>query len=161
MLLHSRFRYRDRAVIEEQIRRRHPERRTGDPSRRGGGLTVSTQALEVSLCLDHDRGVSELAPVEAIAQRAGRVNRRGLHPDGWAELRVHAVTSPLPYDRGAVEAAGLALRGWDGALVSEQAIDEWLRVAYATIMGTRMGRHGPREPGRVRRGVPPVHRAVC
>lgn len=135
LLLHSRFKYRDRALIEKRIRQRHPERRPGDPARRGGGLTVSTQALEVSLCLDHDRGVSELAPVEAIAQRAGRVNRRGLHPDGPAEFRVHTVASPLPYDQGAMEAAELALRDWDGSLVSEQAVDEWLRVAYATPWG--------------------------
>jgi CRISPR-associated endonuclease/helicase Cas3 len=135
LLLHSRFKYADRKIIEERVRRRHPERQPGDPARRGGGLVVSTQALEVSLCLDFDRGASEIAPVESIAQRAGRVNRRGRHPDGPVEFRVHAAGSFLPYDEGAIDAAVLALRDWDGQLISEQAIDEWLDRAYDTPWG--------------------------
>lgn len=135
VLLHSRFRLRDRALIEKRVKQRHPERQPGDPALRGGGLTVSTQVLEISLCLDYDRGVSELAPVEAIAQRAGRVNRRGRHPDGTVEFRVHAVESHLPYDQGAIDAARLALREWDGELLGEEATEDWLNVAYATPWG--------------------------
>jgi CRISPR-associated endonuclease/helicase Cas3 len=135
ILLHSRFRLRDRARIEKRIKLLHPERGPGDPALRGGGLTVSTQALEVSLCLDYDRGVSEIAPVEAIAQRAGRVNRRGRHPDGAVEFRVHAVESHLPYDEGAIDAARLALQEWDGKPLGEEAIDDWLDRAYATPWG--------------------------
>jgi CRISPR-associated endonuclease/helicase Cas3 len=137
LLLHSRFRYRDRAIIEQQIMRRHPERSSGDPARRGGGLVVSTQVLEVSLCLDFDRGVSEEAPIEALAQRAGRVNRRGRHPDGPAEFWVHAAESFLPYDEDAVKAAMRALRDWDGQVVSEQAIDQWLDRVYQTSWGQK------------------------
>jgi len=48
---------------------------------------------------------------------------------------VHAAESVRPYDEGAVAAAMLALRDWDGKLVSEQAIDEWLRCAYETEWG--------------------------
>lgn len=135
VLLHSRFRLRDRAGIEKRILHRHPERRPGDPVRRAGGLTVSTQVLEVSLCLDYDRGASELAPVEAIAQRAGRVNRRGRHPDGAVEFRVHAVESHRPYDEGAISAALLALVEWDGKLLTEEATGDWLDRAYATPWG--------------------------
>ena len=135
VLLHSRFRLRDRARIEKRILRRHPERQPGDPARRVGGLTVSTQVLEVSLCLDYDRGASELAPVEAIAQRAGRVNRRGRHPDGAVEFRVHAVESHRPYDEGAISAALLALTEWDGKLLTEEATGDWLDRAYATPWG--------------------------
>jgi CRISPR-associated endonuclease/helicase Cas3 len=134
-LLHSRFKLSDRAAIEKQIRQRHPEREPGSPARRGGGLVVATQVLEVSLCLDFDRGATEIAPVEAIAQRAGRVNRRGRHPGGPVEFRVHAAPSARPYDAAATEAALLALREWDGQLVSEQAIDDWLEQAYATPWG--------------------------
>jgi CRISPR-associated endonuclease/helicase Cas3 len=135
MLLHSRFRYRDRAAIEAGIKARHPERQPGDPAHRNGGLVVATQALEVSLCLDFDRGVTELAPVEAIAQRAGRVNRRGRHPAGPAEFRVHAAASHRPYEEGAVAAARLALDGADGVLISEQTVAEWLARAYDTPWG--------------------------
>lgn len=135
VLLHSRFRYGDRARIEKLIKARHGQRRPGDPELRGGGLVVSTQVLEVSLCLDFDRGASELAPVEALAQRAGRVNRLGLHPGGAVEFRVHEVESARPYDDGALGAARLALGPWDGELISEQAIGSWLACAYDTDWG--------------------------
>jgi len=135
LLLHSRFRHQDRARIERLIRDRHPERNASDPARRTGGLVVATQALEVSLCLDFDRGVTQLAPVEAIAQRAGRVNRRGRHPEGPAEFRVHPVSSPRPYEAGALDAARAALDGSDGTLLSEETIADWLTRAYDTPWG--------------------------
>jgi CRISPR-associated endonuclease/helicase Cas3 len=135
LLLHSRFRARDRARQESRIKARHPERGPAAPGRRAGGLVVATQALKVSLCLDFDRGVTELAPIEAIAQRAGRVNRRGRHPDGPAEFRVHPVESHRPYDQGAVDAALLALRTCPGPVISEETIGRWLACAYATAWG--------------------------
>lgn len=135
VLLHSRFKYGDRARIEKQIEERHGQRGENDPALRGGGLVVSTQVLEVSLCLDFDRGATEIAPVEAIAQRAGRVNRLGRHPDGPVEFRVHETENSRPYDEGAIDAARAALRGWDGELVSEEAIGTWLDRAYDTDWG--------------------------
>ncbi|MGH3811534.1 MAG: CRISPR-associated helicase Cas3' [Pseudonocardiaceae bacterium] len=137
LLLHARFKSRDRAAIEARIKTRHPERCPGDPDRRGGGLVVSTQCLEVSLCLDFDRGVTELAPVEALAQRAGRVNRRGRHPDGPVEFRVHEAESALPYEQGAVDAARQALHRTLAVtpVISEQTIDTWLDHVYSTAWG--------------------------
>ncbi|MET8013308.1 CRISPR-associated helicase Cas3' [Streptomyces sp. NPDC005271] len=137
LLLHSRFKNRDRAAIEKNLLARHPERRTGDRAR-CGGLTVATQTVEVSLQLDFDRGAVELAPVEAVAQRAGRVNRRGLHPDGPVEFRVHRAPGPRPYDAGAMEAAWQALTKLveEGAdTLSEQDIDRLLALAYETDWG--------------------------
>jgi CRISPR-associated endonuclease/helicase Cas3 len=45
-------------------------------------VLVSTQSLEVGVDLDLAGMVTELAGGSALAQRAGRVNRRGLRPDG-------------------------------------------------------------------------------
>ncbi|MFF0771844.1 CRISPR-associated helicase Cas3' [Nonomuraea wenchangensis] len=135
MLLHSRFRSQDRAEIERYILRRHPEREQGETGPRGG-LVVATQAVEVSLCLDFDRGVTELAPIEAIAQRAGRVNRRGRHPDGLVEFRVHTQVTPnRPYEKGALDASLTALRTAPGPELSEETIETWLDIAYATEWG--------------------------
>ncbi len=142
LLLHSRFKARDRARIEQRITARHPEREPGQPAFRGGGLVVSTQALEVSLCLDFDRGASELAPIEAVAQRAGRVNRRGCHPDGPVEFRVHAVSSHLPYEEEALDAAWAAMQRTvlRDPRISEQTIDTWLADVYATPWGQQWAR---------------------
>jgi CRISPR-associated endonuclease/helicase Cas3 len=139
LLLHSRFKHRDRDRIEKDLLRRHPEREPGDAARRGG-LAVATQAVEVSLQLDFDRGVVDNAPIEAVAQRAGRVNRRGLHPDGAVEFRVHRTESHWPYAAGAIDAAWSALRALmdDGTdTLSEQDIDRLLDHAYDTEWGKK------------------------
>ncbi|MCS0639185.1 CRISPR-associated helicase Cas3' [Streptomyces sp. LP05-1] len=142
LLLHSRFRNRDRDAIEKELLRRHPEREPGETGRRGG-LVVATQAVEVSLQLDFDRGAVECAPVEAVAQRAGRVNRRGRHPEGPVEFRVHAQTEHLPYAREAMETAWSALGQLVGAgadTLSEQDIDRLLELAYDTPWGKKWER---------------------
>ncbi|MDY0812040.1 CRISPR-associated helicase Cas3' [Kitasatospora purpeofusca] len=137
LLLHSRFKNRDRDAIEARLLARHPERRPDEPPHRGG-LVVATQTVEVSLQLDFDRGAIDNAPVEAVAQRAGRVNRRGLHPDGPVEFRVHRTDGHRPYDPGAVDAAWSALTtlAAEGATtLSEDDIDRLLALAYDTDWG--------------------------
>lgn len=136
ILLHSRFRARDRAAIERRLLARHGERRHGQPARRGG-LVVATQAVEVSLRLDFDRGATELAPIEAVAQRAGRINRLGRHPDGPVEYRIHRGNSPHPYQQEALDAAWSALTTAPGPTMSEQTIDHWLALVYHTDWGSR------------------------
>ncbi len=67
---HSRFKYSDRL-------KRHREVVDGFASPAGSGLlAVTTQVAEMSLDLDADLLISELAPVAALIQRLGRVNRR-------------------------------------------------------------------------------------
>ncbi|WP_333766490.1 CRISPR-associated helicase Cas3' [Streptomyces sp. IBSBF 2435] len=137
LLLHSRFKNRDRAAIERALLLRHPERRPDEDGRRGG-LVVATQTVEVSLQLDFDRGAVENAPIEAIAQRAGRVNRRGHHPEGPVEFRVHRTEGHKPYDEGAVAASWSALKalGASGTdTLSEQDINLLLTLAYDTVWG--------------------------
>ncbi|MEV7926039.1 CRISPR-associated helicase Cas3' [Kitasatospora sp. NPDC088779] len=137
LLLHSRFKNRDRDTIETRLLARHPERRPGEPRHRGG-LVVATQTVEVSLQLDFDRGAVDNAPIEAVAQRAGRVNRRGLHPDGAVEFRVHRTDSHRPYDPGAVDAAWSALTTLTAegiTTLSEHDIDRLLQLAYDTDWG--------------------------
>ena len=61
-LLHSRFILRDRERIEKEL---------GDAD-----LLVGTQAVEVSLDIDFDILFTEPAPIDALIQRFGRVNRK-------------------------------------------------------------------------------------
>lgn len=65
-LLHSRFIYRDRVKKENEAMKAPP-----------GTVLISTQIVEVSLDISYDVLLTELAPVDALIQRMGRVNRRG------------------------------------------------------------------------------------
>ncbi|MGW1839152.1 CRISPR-associated helicase Cas3' [Streptomyces sp. NPDC002067] len=137
LLLHSRFKNRDRDALERNLLRRHPERSPGEDAHRGG-LVVATQTVEVSLTLDFDRGAVENAPIEAVAQRAGRVNRRGRHPESTVEFRVHRTDGHRPYEERAVAAAWYALKTLvsDGVhTLGEEDIDRLLALAYDTEWG--------------------------
>jgi len=71
LLLHSRFLPEDRQRIEGQIRRLFSK--DGDPS--GSWILVATQVVEVGLDITCDTLHTELAPANAILQRAGRCAR--------------------------------------------------------------------------------------
>ena len=71
-LLHGRFNMRDRSEKEKLIRDA-----TGATSdKRQPIVLVATQAVEVSLDIDLDTIYTEPAPLEALIQRFGRINRR-------------------------------------------------------------------------------------
>jgi CRISPR-associated endonuclease/helicase Cas3 len=71
-LFHARFAMGDRLDIERRVVARFGKE--GDPIGRAGVL-VATQVVESSLDLDFDLMVSDLAPVDLLLQRAGRIWR--------------------------------------------------------------------------------------
>lgn len=68
-LLHAHFILRDRQEKEERVRLAVP-----------GTIFVATQVVEVSLDIDYDILLTEVAPIDALVQRMGRVNRKGERP---------------------------------------------------------------------------------
>lgn len=73
MLFHARFVLGDRLAIEDEVNRRFGLNSTrGD---REGKLLIATQVVEQSLDLDFDFMVTDLAPIDLIIQRAGRLQR--------------------------------------------------------------------------------------
>jgi CRISPR-associated endonuclease/helicase Cas3 len=72
-LLHARFLSGDRAKREERVVRRFGN---GDDARRPHrAILVATQVIEQSLDLDFDVMISDLAPVDLLLQRLGRLHR--------------------------------------------------------------------------------------
>ena len=68
-LLHSGFHKKGRNEIERRITHEEKEKRPQ--------LLIATQAVEVSLDIDFDVAFIENAPIDALIQRLGRVNRTG------------------------------------------------------------------------------------
>ncbi len=74
-LFHARFMMGDRLDIEQAIQKRFGKDST--PDERCGRVLVATQVVEQSLDLDFDVMLSDLAPIDLLIQRAGRLHR---HP---------------------------------------------------------------------------------
>jgi CRISPR-associated endonuclease/helicase Cas3 len=95
-LFHARYAQIDRQKRESEVLARYG--RSGKSQQREGWLLVATQVVEQSLDLDFDLIVSDLAPMDLLIQRAGRLwrhTRPDRHPSACQLL---AVVSPEPLD---------------------------------------------------------------
>jgi CRISPR-associated endonuclease/helicase Cas3 len=72
-LFHARFALRDRLCIEERVLARFGSK--SGPAERAGQLLIATQVVEQSLDVDFDLMVTDLAPIDRVIQRAGRLRR--------------------------------------------------------------------------------------
>jgi len=90
-LLHSRFLHKDRRVRQDRALRRFGK---DDSSRPRRAILVSTQIIEQSLDLDFDVIVSDLAPVDLLLQRSGRMHRHERHRPPRLKLPVMLIRSP-------------------------------------------------------------------
>ncbi|MGA2449822.1 MAG: CRISPR-associated helicase Cas3', partial [Polyangiaceae bacterium] len=70
LLFHARMRARDRARVEREVLEGF-----GRDGNRETGLVIATQVIEQSLDLDFDLLLSDLAPIDLLMQRAGRLHR--------------------------------------------------------------------------------------
>jgi CRISPR-associated endonuclease/helicase Cas3 len=84
LLFHARFRGSDRSEIERQVLDRF-----GKSAPPGGRVLIATQVVEQSLDLDFDELHTDLAPIDLIFQRAGRLHRHPRsRPVGFEEPRL-------------------------------------------------------------------------
>jgi CRISPR-associated endonuclease/helicase Cas3 len=93
-LFHARFPYGRRKAIEDAVLERFGVK--GGPAVRNKRVLVATQVIEQSLDLDFDVMISDVAPVDLVLQRAGRLHRhaRGRRSDGVTEPRLWLIEPP-------------------------------------------------------------------
>jgi CRISPR-associated endonuclease/helicase Cas3 len=91
---HSRFKYCDR------IERHREVVNAFQLSQAGGVIAVTTQVCEMSLDLDADVLITELAPASSLIQRMGRCNRsiKGKPPEKHGRVYIYDPIDPKPYD---------------------------------------------------------------
>jgi len=125
ILLHSRFLPSDRQDKEKLVRKHF-----GKEQHDGKALLVATQVIEVGLDISCDIMVSEVAPVDALIQRAGRCTRWG----GEGRLYIFDVPNAAPYEGVLVEGTREALRDVDGGTLDwaaekklvNEVLGEWI-----------------------------------
>ncbi|GJL83249.1 MAG: CRISPR-associated helicase/endonuclease Cas3 [marine bacterium B5-7] len=79
-LFHARYAMADRLDIEQRVLDRFGK--SSRHEQRAGRLLIATQVVEQSLDLDFDYLVTDLAPIDLIIQRAGRLRRHGRDSHG-------------------------------------------------------------------------------
>jgi len=97
---HSRFRLCDRAEVHKQTVAAFAMQQDKPPK---AVIAVTTQVCEMSLDLDADVLITEVAPISAMVQRFGRANRH-LKRD-FATLHAYEPPSNLPYAKDELTAA--------------------------------------------------------
>jgi CRISPR-associated endonuclease/helicase Cas3 len=113
---HSRFKYEDRV-------RRHREVIQSFDNEGNGTVAVTTQVAEMSLDLDADVLISEVAPIPALIQRLGRLNRR-VSVENPGHPRPAFFVMPeraAPYDEAEIS---LATRWIDSLLQSAKSLSQ-------------------------------------
>lgn len=104
-LFHSRFAMCDRQTIEEDVLSRFGK--NSGAAQRCGRVLIATQVVEQALDLDFDVLISDLAPVDLLIQRAGRLHRHIRNAEAERdeiltqdarEAPVFYIHSPMPID---------------------------------------------------------------
>ena len=118
VLLHSRFTYADRFLKEQQLLKEETR------------LLVGTQTVEVSLDIDFDILFTEPAPLDALLQRFGRINRHNPQAKGLCDIVVCRKGSKYDfrvYNREIVEKT---LQVMLPGPVDESLLQNWLDAVY-------------------------------
>jgi CRISPR-associated endonuclease/helicase Cas3 len=131
MLLHSRFRRKDRVALEALLMNDFNHREKHRPC-----IVVSTQVVEVSLDISFDRMITEAAPIDALVQRFGRVNRiRSQQSVNEKWIRPVHVIAPaektLPYQKAVVISSFAQLP--NGEVLDERGMQARIDAVFPTV----------------------------
>ena len=132
MLVHSRFRRKDRAEKERSLREDF-EGVNGNGYR--PCWVVATQVVEVSLDISFDRMITTCAPIDALIQRFGRINRRRTPEALGTQKPVHVVApegSQRPYDNQVVQDTFDCLPN-EGGILEEPSLQTLLDDVYPDL----------------------------
>ncbi len=118
---HSRFKLAHRQEVHGRVVRAFQQTTRA-------AIAVTTQVCEMSLDLDADVLLTELAPVPSLVQRFGRSNRKraGKPTDFRARVRVYEPPKHKPYERADLDASRRFLAALGSAEVSQRRLAECL-----------------------------------
>lgn len=139
MLIHSRFRRKDRMSLEKDLTNNYNVRTKKEYS---PCLVISTQVVEVSLDISFDRMITACAPLDALVQRFGRVNRVRTEETIGKYKPVHILEpgdSALPYKKEILQASFAQLP--DGTVLEEREVQERIDAVYPIIESKEIDVH--------------------
>lgn len=127
MLIHSHFKRGDRSLLETKLKE--------DFNRMTEAcIVVSTQVVEVSLDISFDLMVTECAPIDALIQRFGRINRKRTDETIGKFKHIYVIQPPqkdneaLPYDLEVLKKSFDALPNND--VIEELSVQQRIDTVY-------------------------------
>lgn len=129
LLLHSQFTFEDRWKKEAMIQELNGKR---------PWVLISTQAIEISVDISCDVMHTELAPIDAIGQRGGRLNRKGRDHKNEHIMYLYEPEDHKPYyfDRKNVDAEDFVEKTGEvikNIPVSYRLIKSWCDGVYNSV----------------------------
>ena len=130
MLVHSRFKRAKRSQLENDLKNIYNKSTEAC-------LVVSTQVVEVSLDISFDLMITECAPIDALIQRFGRINRKRTKETIGHYKPIYVVNPPegkadaLPYGLEVLKRTFEALP--DGELLKEKDAQKLIDLIYPLI----------------------------
>jgi CRISPR-associated endonuclease/helicase Cas3 len=121
ILFHARFALGDRLAKEEDVLAAFGS--VSDASKRSGRLVIATQVIEQSLDVDFDLLISDLAPIDRLIQRAGRLRRHNRDASG-NRLAI-----------GEQDQRGMPLMVVFGPAWSDEPAAYWFKAAFPKAAG--------------------------
>jgi CRISPR-associated endonuclease/helicase Cas3 len=139
LLLHSRFKRGDRNDKEKQLLGLDEEGKPVGIFNTGNEacIVVSTQIVEVSLDISFDVMITEAAPLDALVQRFGRINRKrneetiGTYKDVYIIRPGENIKETRPYDFDTVKKSFEVLE--DGKLLKERTLQPKIDEVFTSI----------------------------
>ena len=139
LLIHSRFKRGDRNQKETQLMGLDEE---GNPTyefntSEQACIVVATQVVEVSLDISFDLMITETAPLDALIQRFGRINRKRSHETIGKYKPVYVIQpqedkkAAKPYDLDVIKASYEVLP--DGEVLHERGLQKKIDEVYPQI----------------------------
>ncbi len=125
-LLHSQFTFNDRSKKEKEINNLKEKR---------PWILISTQAIEISVDISCDIMHTELAPVDAIGQRGGRLNRGGRNHNKEHFMYIYQPKDHLPYstDNDKIDIVERTNRVIEDLPITYAIIKQWCDKVYSDI----------------------------
>jgi CRISPR-associated endonuclease/helicase Cas3 len=126
-LLHGRFNMRDRSAKEKLVR----EAAGSTSGQRRPIVLVATQVVEVSLDIDLDTIYTDPAPLEALVQRFGRINRRRKAKDlAMVNVYRQPADGQRIYADALITGTLAVLERENGKPLDESAVGRWVDEIY-------------------------------
>lgn len=130
ILIHSRFFDDDRARKEDEIKRLFGK------DGKEKALLITTQVVEVGMDISCDLLISELAPIDALIQRAGRCARWG----GEGNVIVFGIPHYAPYEKSLISETKKVIEKYNNErltwLLEKNMVDEVLEKPFMKLAET-------------------------